>query len=442
MGTALVFPFQTAVYNVEDAPDASKNALDQPDNDSSFTFMAFARVFSGTLKPGERLYLVSSNAPMASVDEAPAVCIDRLYLMMGRELEVIDQAPAGNVIAIGGLEDVIFKTATLSSIPDCPPLAFLRFYAHPIVRVSVEPTHPVDMPKLVRALKLLNQTDPGVKTYVQDTGEHVLVTAGEVHLQRCLADLRERFSNIELNVSEPIIPFHETIVAPTAPTSGPSETGVIEIKTANKRMAFKIRAKPLPQKVVDAMEKYELVLKNVEALADSQRDEFRTELSMAFEEEWKGTFDRLWSFGPKKARFNVLLNGVPTYSRPSFWRRPGPGELRDFDQSVISGFQLRCQSGPLCDEPMRGVAFVVEDWTENNEISGSADVNKVDAYGPMSGQVIATVKEGCKLAFQAQPQRLSMAMYSCLIQATSEVLGRVYAVLSKRGGRVSSCCIA
>jgi len=45
------------------------------------------------------------------------------------------------------------------------------------------------------------------------------------------------------------------------------------------------------------------------------------------------------------------------------------------------------------------------------------------AYGPMSGQLISTTKEACRRAFQAQPQRLMAAMYTCDVQATAEVLG-------------------
>lgn len=48
------------------------------------------------------------------------------------------------------------------------------------------------MPKLVRGMRLLNQADPCAEILIQETGEHVLVTAGEVHLQRCLDDLRDR----------------------------------------------------------------------------------------------------------------------------------------------------------------------------------------------------------------------------------------------------------
>lgn len=48
------------------------------------------------------------------------------------------------------------------------------------------------MKKLMIGLKLLNQADPCVQVMVQETGEHVIVTAGEVHLQRCIEDLKER----------------------------------------------------------------------------------------------------------------------------------------------------------------------------------------------------------------------------------------------------------
>lgn len=48
------------------------------------------------------------------------------------------------------------------------------------------------MSKLVAGLRLLNQADPCVEVRVQETGEHVIIAAGEVHLQRCIDDLKER----------------------------------------------------------------------------------------------------------------------------------------------------------------------------------------------------------------------------------------------------------
>ena len=89
---------------------------------------------------------------------------------------------------------------------------------------------PADIPKLISGLKLLAQADPCVETFQQQTGEHVILTAGELHLevrhnfrmirsefviiqqQRCLKDLRERFAKVELHPSKPIVPFRETAV--------------------------------------------------------------------------------------------------------------------------------------------------------------------------------------------------------------------------------------
>ena len=49
-----------------------------------------------------------------------------------------------------------------------------------------------EMKQLVHGLRLLNQSDPCVEILVQDTGEHIVIAAGEVHLQKCLDDLRHR----------------------------------------------------------------------------------------------------------------------------------------------------------------------------------------------------------------------------------------------------------
>lgn len=45
-------------------------------------------------------------------------------------------------LGIGGLQDFVLKSATLSTSPACPPFTPLNFEATPIVRVAVEPKHP------------------------------------------------------------------------------------------------------------------------------------------------------------------------------------------------------------------------------------------------------------------------------------------------------------
>lgn len=51
-----------------------------------------------------------------------------------------------------------------------------------------------------------------MEVLVQETGEHVILTAGELHLERCLKDLRERFARCGISASEAIVPFRETAV--------------------------------------------------------------------------------------------------------------------------------------------------------------------------------------------------------------------------------------
>lgn len=133
---------------------------------------------------------------------------------MGKELEELDEAPAGNIIGIKGLQNHVLKTATLSNNAYCPSFYDLTIMATPIFRVAVEPKNIADLSKLKKGLKLLNQADACVQVIVQENGEHVLVTLGEVHLERCIFDLENEYAKCSLNVSSPIVPLRETIVQP------------------------------------------------------------------------------------------------------------------------------------------------------------------------------------------------------------------------------------
>jgi translation elongation factor EF-G len=75
--------------------------------------------------------------------------------------------------------------------------------ASPIVQVALLPKNVGDLPLLVEGLRLLNQADAFVEVTVQTNGEHVLGAAGEVHLERCIKDLEERFAGVPLNVRGP-----------------------------------------------------------------------------------------------------------------------------------------------------------------------------------------------------------------------------------------------
>lgn len=182
---------------------------------------------------------------------------------MGRELEEISEAPAGNIVGIGGLHDIVLKTATLSNNIYCPSFCELTLMATPILRVAVEPKNTLDMPKLIMGLKQLNQADACVQVIVQETGEHVLLTLGEIHLERCVYDLETCYAKIKLNISEPIVPFRETIV-PKATLDMVNEIVIADdekedksilIYTTNKQYRLEIVALPLPEEMIVLLEK-------------------------------------------------------------------------------------------------------------------------------------------------------------------------------------------
>lgn len=76
--------------------------------------------------------------------------------------------------------------------------------------------------------------------------------------------------------------------------------------------------------------------------------------------------------------------------------------------------------------------FLEKVSTELTEDETSANI------GRLTGEVIRTVRDSIRLGFLDWSPRILLAMYSCEIQASAEVLGRVYSVITRRGGRIVS----
>lgn len=132
-------------------------------------------------------------------------------------------------------------------------------------------------------------------------------------------------------------------------------------------------------------------------------------------------------------------------------------KLIELENSIINGFQLATasgiftviisviQKGPLCEEPMMGVCFMVEE-VEIRE----RDAEKADTTGPFNGQIMSATKEACRYfkfrkidlnlnraAFLQKSARLMEPMYSCEIQIPSDFMGKCYTVLGRRRAKVS-----
>ncbi|KAG6819994.1 hypothetical protein H0H93_006697 [Arthromyces matolae] len=483
------------------APPAPENGSDKTEPVETEVVLGFARLYSGTLKTGTSVYgvLPKYNASLQPNDPANAkhlirATVEGLYIMMGRELVAVDSVRAGNIIAIKGLEGKVWRNATLCAptsngiggSPDEDSACLINLggvnrAASPIVRVALEPVLPADMPKLVTGLKLLSQADPCVETFQQQTGEHVILTAGELHLERCLKDLRERFARVEIQASKPIVPFRETAIK--APDMAPTKTpnvprGTVHGSSASGIVKFTIRAGPLPQPILD------FVLQNLSTLKKLQQDrrakdsdnildaslnaedevdtygdvvrkpnvgpdQFWTALSKVCQEaggEWDNLTERIWAFGPQKAGGCLLIDNRKLGAQLSLKRRlerikNGENEkefnekaANDFDVHIETGFQLASFQGPLCSEPVEGMAFFVETVEIDHEsLEKEVEQNRM---AQITGSVISAVRDCCRNGLLDWSPRLMLAMYACDIQASTDVLGKVYAVVAKRRGRI------
>ncbi|KAM7528475.1 hypothetical protein LguiB_031885 [Lonicera macranthoides] len=470
------------------------------DGDSDECFLAFARIFSGELYSGQRVYVLSAlydplkpETVQKHVQEAE---LQSLYLMMGQGLKPVGTVKAGNVVAIRGLGQHILKSATLSSTKNCWPFSSMVFQVAPTLKVAIEPSDPADIVQLMKGLRLLNRADPFVEVTVSGRGEHVLAAAGEVHLERCIKDLKERFAKVSLEVSPPLVSYKETIECETRDPlenlkllSGSSD--FIEKSTANERCIVRVRVMKLPAALTKVLEESVDLLGDIvggktleargatgtienenaiEALKKRIMDAIESEnpygstsemdkdRSKRYKVLWQKILTRIWALGPRQVGPNILLtpdleakdrdDSVLIRGSPYISERLGFTEVSSsngdaakqalfqeaetLESSVMSGFQLATAAGPLCEEPMWGLAFAVETYVSPS----TGQENESEQYGIFSGQVMTAVKDACKKALRKRNPRIVEGMYFCELNTPAEYLGPMYAVLARRRARV------
>ncbi|THU45445.1 hypothetical protein C4D60_Mb02t18010 [Musa balbisiana] len=486
--------------------------------ESDECFLAFARIFSGVLHSGQKVFVLSAvydplkgESMQRHVQEAE---LQSLYLMMGQGLVPVSSASAGNVVAIQGLGQFILKSATLSSTRNCWPFSSMMFQVAPTLRVAIEPSNPADIGALVKGLRLLNRADPFVEITVSSRGEQVLAAAGEVHLERCIKDLKERFAKVSLEVSPPLVSFKETIEGEGINLLDNSKafscsTEYVEKTTPNGRCTIRVQVMKLPCTLTKVLEECSNVLEDIFEGQSRKKDGslgshitqddcelvegVRKRIVDAIESElesvakkidkdrvercrrmWFEFFQRIWSLGPSQVGPNVLLvpdsgagnvdscsqgqRGMLIRGSCDISKRLGflntdiqtrssltsleesadetellCMEAEALKSSIVSGFQLATAAGPLCDEPMWGLAFLVEPYIFRDN---SDATNQSDQYGILSGQVMTTVKEACRSAVLQNKPRLVEAMYFCELNTPTEYLGAMYGVLGKMRARV------
>jgi len=287
--------------------------------DPNSGLIATGRLFSGTVKNGDKVYLV--NAQTESV-------VQQVFIYMGAFREPVNQVVAGNLFALSGLE--LAKAG--ETIVDAEhkegmaPFERIKYVSEPVVTVALESKNPKDLPRLLAAMDKLATEDPNLAISInRETGEYLLSGMGELHLEVAVKLLKDYLSGMEIATSSPRVVYRETA----------TREGIIATaKSPNKQNQFAVQAAPIEEDLVRQIEQDENSTKNI-----------RNILAV---DEYK----------------NVLVDCT------------GKAEQREILDFIISGFTFACKAGPLCGEPLRGVKINLMEiqLSESSEHLGPVEI--------------------------------------------------------------------
>jgi len=361
-------------------------------------FYAFGRVFAGTVATGQKVRLMGPNYVPGKKDDLCIKAIQRTILMMGRYVEPIENVPCGNICGLVGVDQFLVKTGTITTFENAHNLKVMKFSVSPVVRVAVEAKNPADLPKLVEGLKRLAKSDPMVQCIIEESGEHIVAGAGELHLEICLKDLEEDHACIPIKVSDPVVSYRETVVD--------ESSEVCLSKSPNKHNRLYMKAVPMPDGLPDDIDKNEV----------NPRQEFKIRARYLNEKyEYDVTEARkIWCFGPEGTGPNLLIDCTK-----------GVQYLNEIKDSVVAGFQWATKEGPMAEENVRGVRFNLLDVTLH-----------ADAIHRGGGQIIPTARRVFYASILTASPRFFEPVYLVEIQCPESAVGGIYGVLNRRRGVV------
>jgi len=192
--------------------------------------LTYVRLYSGTLKVGQDVY-----NPIKQVSEK----VGRILRMHAHKREPLDEARAGQIVALVGLK------ATTTGDTLCSPeqpiiLEPISSYV-PVISLAIEPETRDDQERLGPALTRLAEEDPSLRIHTdEDTGQTLLSGMGELHLEVVLHRLEREF-HTRLRAGRPQVVYRETV-------GGSGEaTGVFDRELAGKHHFAQVTLKVSPR---------------------------------------------------------------------------------------------------------------------------------------------------------------------------------------------------
>jgi elongation factor 2 len=343
------------------------------------------RLYSGTIHNGMELY-----ANMAKKKGR----VQQLFVYNGIKPEQLENVPAGNVLAISGMNIDVGETLTEN---EQRPFEEIRHIFQPVITKSVEVKNSADLPKLIEVLRKVSKEDPSIKVEINDeTGENLISGMGELHLEIIEGRIKSE-KGLEIKTGPPIVVYRETVA---------KKSNVIEARTPNGHNIFSFSIEPLEDEVFKAIERGDLPEERLKKRAEqtwSKLSELGVDNDEArqYKEIYKGNVFE------DRTRGIVLL-----------------GEVID---SIMDGWKLIVDSGPLSKEPVMKTKFILHDTKIH-----------VDHMHRGPAQVYPAVRLGFFEAMKGAGASMFEPVQTHRIEAPVEFMGAVTQLVGgKRGNLIN-----
>lgn len=359
------------------------------------TFYAFGRIFSGTVSMGQKVSILGANYEHGNnkIDCFDNKTIQRVIRLIGAKTESVDEMKCGNTVALVGVSEYLLKSGTITTCPEKYSIRTMKFSVSPVVRVAVSPKNMAEVGKFKDGMVRLSKSDPCLKVDLDETGDFVIGGAGRLHLEIAINDLRDFLGDMEIVVSDPVVPYKET-------ASKLSE--VCLSKSPNKHNRLYCRAEPLSDELTQDLESGEYSIKDMQKLTRRLVDVYGWE---------KGAVGKIWAIN----NGNILVDGTK-----------GVDYLNEIKDSCVSGFNWYVGSGVLCGEQVRGIKFEFVDVKLH-----------ADAIHRGTGQILSTARRVYSAAHLMAGPRLMEPVYTINIQIDEQNKSKIYGVMNRKRGYIT-----
>ncbi|MEE9283194.1 MAG: elongation factor EF-2 [Nitrososphaerales archaeon] len=344
--------------------------------------VATGRLFSGTVRNGETVYLLGAKREGR---------IQSVNMYMGVHREIIGSIGAGNIPALLGLEHAR-AGETISSVPKLSQFESIHYVSEPVVTMAVESKHPKDLPKLVEALRRLSIEDPNLVIRInEESGEMLMAGMGVLHLEIATSLLQDQ--KLEIITSKPLINYRETVRG---------RAGPIMAKSPNRHNKLFVGIEPLTPEVIELIRTGKI---NENMDKKSLQTIFRDQGWEAEESKRVVAIDE---------RGNIFVETTK-----------GVQFLQESMDSIRSGFEDIMANGPLAYEFCRGMKIILHHYVPHED----------PAHRTYAQLMPASRRAVLGSILSAQPTLLE-PMLGIDIKAPSDQIGAIAGVISSKRGKM------